>query len=99
MKKRGQIFILAALILILVLFLLISQSNVIREKLFADRFENIVRNYETEGDKLINSILETQGDPTTGFEMFSNSFVGYSTAQDPNLGTLYILNYQTTTDI
>ena len=99
MKKRGQIFILAALILILVIFLLATQSNVIRERLFADKFEDITRNYETEGNKLINSVLESQTDPSGKFEMFSDNFVDYSTAQNPGIGTAYILNYEGTTNI
>ena len=99
MKKRGQVFILAALILILVIFLLASQSNVIRERLFADKFEDIIKNYEAEGNKLINSVLESQTDPSGKFEMFSDNFVDYSTAQDPGIGTAYILNYEGTTSI
>lgn len=99
MKKRGQIFILAALILILVIFLLASQSNLVRKKLFSDKFEDVTKNYELEGNKLINSVLSTQGDPKTEFKMFSDSFVGYSTAQDPSIGTLYVLNYKTSTDV
>ncbi len=99
MKKKGQIFILAALILILVIFLLASQSNVIRKRLFADKFEDITKNYEAEGNKLINSVLKSQADPSGNFKIFSDNFVDYSTAQDPNIGTLYVLNYETTTSI
>ena len=99
MKKRGQIFILAALILILVVFLLVSQSNIIRDRLFSDKFEDLTKNYETEGNKLINSVLETQADPSGNFKIFSDNFVDYSTTQDPDIGTLYVLNYETTTSI
>ena len=99
MKKRGQIFILAALILILVMFLLISQSNTIKERLFSDKFEDITKNYGAEGNKLINSVLESQADPSGKFKIFSDNFIDYSTTQEPNIGTVYILNYKTTTNI
>ena len=95
MDKRGQIYILIAIILAGVIFLLVSQSNVIREKLFVDRFEQISQNYVTEGNKLINSLLTEEA--TSGhkkFFDFTDEFVSYLEKQEPDVGVVYVLNYK-----
>lgn len=105
-NERGQIYILVALVLAVVLFLLVTQTNIIKEKLMVDRFEQIASNYEIEGSKLINSLLsqergeeikgkEKEEEEETGrFFDFTDKFVEYTKTQDPDIGVVYILNYE-----
>ncbi|MBS3145542.1 hypothetical protein J4414_01950 [Candidatus Woesearchaeota archaeon] len=57
MKKRGQIYILVALIIGIVVFLVVSRTNIfIQEELTTD-IQAIGENYVIESNKLINSLI------------------------------------------
>ena len=59
MNKRGQIYILAAIIVCMVAFLLVSKPNLIREQVLLQNFKGISSNYLTESPKVINEVLES----------------------------------------
>ena len=55
MNKRGEIYILAAIILATILYSLATTVNYIRQERMDDDFEKISKNYELESSKLIKS--------------------------------------------
>ena len=93
MKKRGQIYILAALILIFVIFILVSQSNVIRELVLENDFERLTKNYEAESSRFVNSLLAAKENISDKFLEFTIYFTSYSKTQNPDFGLIYLFDY------
>jgi len=96
MNKRGQAYILAAIIVCLVAFLLVSKPNVIRERVSLENFESISNNYLIESPKVVNDVLEERGiedisEVGNKLEDFNQKFLeDYARNQDPNFGLIYI---------
>ena len=57
MNKRGQVYILAALIISVVIFILALRPNVIIQEKIEDDFEKLSGNYEYESTRFINSLI------------------------------------------
>ena len=57
MNKKGQIYILAALILSIVVFSLSQTINKFQQEELEEDFEKLSDNYELESSKLINSLI------------------------------------------
>lgn len=93
--KKGQIYILAAIILCLAIFGIVTIANKAQRKGGETNFESLSENYATESSKLINSLLSTTPDqiPDT-FRDFSVLFTAYSKTQNPDFGLIYAFNYQ-----
>src|SRR3989344_1476214 len=88
--KRGQIYLLAALILGLVIFLLVAETNVVKETVIEDDFESLAKNYEIESAKFMNSILERGiTDIPNEFLKFTIIFSSYAKTKNPEFGIIY----------
>lgn len=96
MNKRGQIYILAALILAVAFYLLLTKTNIIFENPIEDDFEELSKNYDLESAKFVNSLLEQPGEPDVenSFKTFTDKFTSYSELQNPDFGLIYIFNYK-----
>ena len=94
MHKRGQIYLLAALILGFIIFLLVAETNVVKETVVDDSFESLAKNYEVESAKFMNLILEKE---TTNipqeFLKFTILFSSYAKTKNPEFGTVYAFIY------
>lgn len=94
MRKRGQIFILAALLLGFIIFILVSQTQYVKRSAFEGNFEELNENYERESSKFINELLK---DPTSDiaeqFTLFTTSFTAYSKGQNPNFELIYAFDF------
>ncbi|MBM3199889.1 hypothetical protein FJZ53_03040 [Candidatus Woesearchaeota archaeon] len=93
MNKKGQVYIIAALIMALAIYSLSVVYNFAKVYEFKGDFEKITGNYEVESAKLINSIVSTNGDVTESFTNFTTLFMSYSKSQNPNFGIIYTLSY------
>lgn len=95
MNKRGQIYILVAIILAVALYVLLTKTNIIFETVIEDDFEELSQNYDLESAKFVNSLL-TQPDPDVGKEFceFTKDFTDYSERQNPDFGLIYAFNYE-----
>ncbi len=94
MHKRGQIYLLAALILGLIIFLLVAETNVVKETVIEDDFESLAKNYEVESAKFMNSILERGvTDVPNEFLKFTIVFSSYAKTKNPEFGVIYAFIY------
>ena len=98
MNKRGQIYIIAALILSVVIFLLVSQTNFVQRILIEDDFEQLSKNFDIESAKFMNSLLAAGEIEVSkvidAFEKFADEFSMYSWVENPGFEFIYILNYK-----
>ena len=101
MNKRGQVYILAAIVMSIIIYGMVTISNRVVQDSVASDFERIANNYATETAKLVNSVAG-QGDVFTYFKNFTVMFASYAKAQSPrfelisvfdNNGRMYIGNF------
>src|SRR3989344_529542 len=96
--KRGQVYLLAVIILAFVIYTLYTETNTIQEAIVEDDFEQLTLNYERESAKLINYLLanniKNSNDIQDYFTMFTTTFTAYSKTKNPNFGLLYLFDYQ-----
>ena len=94
MQKRGQIFVLAALLLGFIIFILVSETQYVRRAIHDDSFEELNKNYQIEAAKFINELIK---DPTqdvgTEFLAFTTLFTSYSKSQNPDFQLVYAFDY------
>ncbi|MFH1065083.1 MAG: hypothetical protein V1734_01085 [Nanoarchaeota archaeon] len=101
MNKRGQVYILAAIIMSIIIYGMVTISNRVVQDSVASDFERIANNYATETAKLVNSVAG-QGEVLPYFKNFTVMFASYAKAQSPrfelisvfdNNGRMYIGNF------
>jgi hypothetical protein len=88
--KRGQIFILAAVIIVVLLILVTMTYNSYREEIALENFEELSHNYEIEAPKIINDAIEQGADEAVALQDFTEEFQDYAHDTDPNFGILYV---------
>lgn len=94
MSKRGQVYILAAILLAVVLFSLSAIKNKFEQKTIKGDFETLSENFQIEASKLINSVIESPNtDVHEAFKSFSTMFTSYAKGKNPEYGLIYILSY------
>lgn len=94
MGKKGQIYIIAAIILSAVIFAIVSVTNLARQEQFRGDFEKLSQNYEREGSRIINLAVKERTDATGRFGNFTYLFTSYSKTQNPKFGLVYVLDHQ-----
>ncbi len=97
MNKRGQFYIIIALIISLALFGITYKVNEIKEPVLFSDFNDVSENYVSEATKVVNDALEEEGDVLGNVDLFTDRFLEYAKQRNPNLGLLYI--YSDGTDI
>lgn len=90
MNNRGQLYILAIIILALVIFSIAMEYNKIVTKSEEMDFEQLSKNYITEAQKVINEAIENEDDVSEELSEFTNAFILYAKTKDPNIGMLYM---------
>lgn len=95
MNKRGQVYILAAIILAVILYSLSTTVNYIKQEKLDEDFGKLSKNYELESTKLINNLLlQEVGDINESFNTFTVLFTSYSKSQNPSYGLVYTLSFK-----
>ncbi len=94
MHKKGQIYVVAAILLSVVIFGIASITNVAKQEELKGDFERLSGNYETEGSKLINSVIDSGEEVGPRFGNFTYLFTSYSKTQNPQFGLIYIFDYK-----
>ncbi|MBS3107875.1 hypothetical protein J4468_03060 [Candidatus Woesearchaeota archaeon] len=99
MGKRGQVYILAAVIMAVILVTLTASPNTLYEKKVTGDFKVISENYANEGSRLINSLLYNQDQQRVldEFGGFTIWFTSYSKTKNSNLGLFYVITVGDTT--
>lgn len=94
MNKRGQIYILAAILIAVVIFIMSVQVNDYYSAPETEGFKDLSTTFATEGSKLANSVISQQGNLEDSFRNFTVMFTSYSKAQNPDYGLIYALPYE-----
>ena len=88
MDKRGQFYVIIALILSLALFGITYTTNSISEPVLFEDFNMVSGNYIAEATKLVNYAIETETE--ISLETFTSTYLDYAKQKNPDLGLLYI---------
>lgn len=90
MNKRGQFYIITALILSFALFGVTYASNTIEEPVLFSNFNDVSQNYVAESTKLINNLLVEQDSNIQGeLNDFTSEFLNYAKVREPNFEMVY----------
>ena len=93
--KRGQVYLLAALILGFILFILVAETNLIRKTIIDDDFESLAKNYGQESAAFMNLLLEKgAANIAQEFLKFTILFSSYAKTKNPEFGIIYAFIYQ-----
>ena len=96
MNKRGQIYLLMAIIFGFVIYTLAVNVNTAKKTDPNKDFILISENYDKEGEKFLNSLIRVQFDENfvkNGFNDFTGKFTSYSKTIDPGFGFIYFYDY------
>ena len=92
MNKRGQIYLVAVILIGFILFALLSQGNYVRRVIIDDDFDTLSKNFDTESARFINENLDLDATNLgTKFADFSKTFSDYSRTQNPDFELLFLL--------
>ncbi len=93
--KKGQIYILTALILIVIIYGMVTVVNKVSQENIESDFEKLSTDYAREGAKLINDVRgqDGQGLIVTTFKDYTRSFTSYSKTQSTEFGLIYAFYY------
>ena len=97
MEKRGQVYLIAALILTGVLYVILTQPNKYYQDVLEKDFSRISKNYYIESSKMINSLMNKDPSPDQvydNFIRFTTIFTAYTKAQNPDMGLIYLFYYE-----
>lgn len=96
--KKGQVYILAVVIIGFLIFMIITPSNLLHQKVIDDDFKELSQNYQIESAKLLNELLNK---PNLNKQLiedtflnFTVSFTSYSKTKNPNFGLIYAFPYE-----
>ncbi|MBL7100978.1 MAG: hypothetical protein ISS23_03435 [Nanoarchaeota archaeon] len=93
MEKRGQVYILAAIMLGVVIYSLSTIVNIVQQEEIKGDFEALSSNFEIESSKLINSVVQSGGNVPDSFVNFTFLFTSYSKSKSPGFNIFYALAY------
>ncbi len=94
-NKKGQVYILVAIVLCVALFGIVSVVNRFEQDPMVDDFEEISENYKVESQRFINSVLNKGNtDIQDAFPVFTYAFTSYSKSKTPGYGLIYALSFE-----
>lgn len=94
MQKKGQIFVLAALLLGFIIFILVSETQYTRKTIQDYSFEDLNKNYQIESAKFINELIKDPSlDVGSEFLGFTTLFTSYSKSQNPDFQLVYAFDF------
>ncbi len=89
MNKRGQIYVISALILSVIIYGLSGQFNRIEVDPQTD-FSEISDNYAGESSRVVNYALYSAKDISQTLASFTKDFLEYARSKEPNIGLVYV---------
>ncbi len=93
--KKGQIYILTSLILIILLYSMSQIVNKVSQEQIQGDFKQLSENYATEGARLVNDVMKKGSQDTVirSFRDFTRSFTSYSKTKSSEFGLIYAFYY------
>lgn len=89
MNKRGQVFLIAAIVLALALFSVSIVYNSIHVEPPLNEYRKLSENYLTEFPKVVNFARYNDLDEPATISSFNNAFIGFAKEKEPNFGVFY----------
>jgi len=96
MNKRGQLYILVALVMSIIIYGMVTISNRVEQESVNSYFESLSNNYAVESAKLINSLSDKQDEIPGAFKNFSLLFTSYSKTQNQKFELIYAFDFNDT---
>src|SRR3989338_6527807 len=90
MNKRGQIFLIAAIIFVMAIYSVVVEYNTIKTYPGLEDYKDLSENYQTEYPKIINFALYNSTNPVEAIDNFTQTFLQEAKKKDPNFGIFYI---------
>ena len=91
-SKKGQFYILIALLLISYAFQLARQEVPIRKQ--QDVFRLLYDGYLAEGARVVNNAVYEEANVTERLGSFTNDYVAFAKSSDSGFGLAYLLGYK-----
>lgn len=91
-SKKGQFYILIALLLISYAFGLSRHDVPIRKS--KDAFQLLHEGYVTEGSAIINNAVYDGANATARFSAFTNDYMAFARSAEPGFRLVYLLKYK-----
>ncbi|QQG38927.1 MAG: hypothetical protein HYS32_00470 [Candidatus Woesearchaeota archaeon] len=94
MEKRGQFYIIVALIVGVLVFFIVSQSNLFIQEKPSTEFSELSENYVVESNKLVNSLLGAPREEVEKVlaERTTEYVYQYAKTKDPSFGLIYVFS-------
>jgi len=90
MDKRGQVFLLGAIIIVLALLTVTGKYNSVKEYPLLSDYKEHTENYMTEFPKVVNDAKYKNADVSAKINDFNTMFVKEVKTKDPNFGVAYM---------
>jgi hypothetical protein len=90
MNKRGQFYLIIAIIIAIAAFAVTATPNQIKEAILFEEFEDLTNNYVTESEYVINNALFREGNVEQILDEFTLEYLKYAKQRSPNLQLLYV---------
>lgn len=90
-SKKGQFYILIALLLISYAFQLARQDVPVRKQ--SDAFQLLYEGYLAEGAKVVNNAVYEEANVTARFKSFTADYAAFAKSSEPGFGLAYLLRY------
>src|SRR3989344_6215170 len=89
MNKKGQVFLIAAIIFIFAIYSVIITYNKASEYAALEDYDALTENYQNEFPKVANKALLQEDDVNDKLKDFNKQFIDNARQTDPNYGALY----------
>ncbi|HIH26314.1 hypothetical protein J4476_03485 [Candidatus Woesearchaeota archaeon] len=89
MNKKGQVFLIAAIIFIFAIYSVIITYNKASEYAALEDYDALTENYQNEFPKVANKALLQEDDVNDKLKDFNQQFIDNAREKDPNYGALY----------
>ncbi|HZX12128.1 MAG TPA: hypothetical protein VFE88_01595 [Candidatus Nanoarchaeia archaeon] len=89
--KKGQFFIVAAVIVIMVFFTVVAQYNTIKVQVALEDFDELNEQYASEQPIVINEALFGGDSPEAELARFTDRFMDYTSERQPEFGGFYAI--------
>ncbi len=97
-QKKGQFFLVFALVAILLIFTIYAPYNTIKQSVVLEDFQDLNANYQQEVPKVINKAtldFSQTGNPndlpSKKVQEFTNTYTTYAQGKEPTFGVFYVI--------
>ncbi|MEK6839689.1 MAG: hypothetical protein AABX72_02005 [Nanoarchaeota archaeon] len=93
-SKRGQIYLVSALILVFILYMILTPTNIIKKSTESSNFEQIAKNFDRESAHFMNELIKTDQPVQRAMLNFTFLFSSYAKTKNPDFGLIYTFMYK-----